>query len=141
MKTATFCAALSAVVVLFASGCTTTAGPRALQIADSRLTGACRNLFLDGRMYQYQYMADGIITQSVFALADDNGTQSCGFATNAAWDVKESPFELRADWEKLEAVAIARCEAAKPPSLRAPCKPFAHGNKVIWNDNRKVDME
>lgn len=80
------------------------------------------------------------IIPPIFAVASDAYGQACGMA--AALDAQVEAFSLfgGATPDKIEAVALARCEAAKR-QVKAPCKVFAIGNNIIWNEKKNINME
>jgi len=116
---------------LLSSGC---AAPQKIQEeAAIFLYGKCLTMFTEGgpRTYQYRVSRD---LKNVFALSDDGrGKQWCAISAN-------TPDEIRPDslfsgpntipWEKVEVVAIARCEAIKPAGA-PPCRVFAHNNDIV----------
>jgi len=115
----------------------------AIDAADKYLKGSCKEMFLARGYAKYQSMASNPIGQSVMALAVDpkSGRQACGMATNNNRDVKESQLDITTSWEKLDAVAISRCEAAKPPDLNASCRIFARKNDIVWSQNTKLGLD
>jgi hypothetical protein len=123
-------------------GCAATVPQSNLDAADRYLSGACKEMFLARGYAKYQSMASNPLGQSVMALAVDSktGKQSCGMATNNSRDVKESQLEITTSWEKLDTVAISRCEAAKPSDLNAPCllivAPFSQESEPPQNPGR-----
>jgi len=136
-----------ACVILVASGCAWNAPPQVDQMARKYLKGNCLGLFLDSGSYKYQHLATNIVVKqsggvgAVFALSDGPTGQYCGYATSNYKDVKESSFEITAPIQKLEAVAIARCEATKPQNNKNPCKIFAINNDIVWKFNEKSTLD
>jgi len=129
------------------TGCAWNAPPQVEQIARNFLKGNCLDLFLDPGSYKYQHLATNIVVKqsggagAVFALSDGPTGQYCGYATSNYKDVKESSLEITAPLQKLEAVAIARCEATKPRNNRSPCKIFAINNDVVWKRTEVMKLE
>ena len=75
------------------------------------------------------------------AIDPKTGAQSCGYATNHPYDVKENALEITTTWEKLDAVAIARCESARPAGLTTPCRVFARRNEIVWGKAGKTGLD
>jgi hypothetical protein len=94
--------------------------------AERYLTGNCLNLFLDSR-FQYIARVNG---RTAFALAENGGSQICGAANN--YDLQDGYFINLPPIDRLEAIAIKRCEAAKPAGFDAPCRIFARGQEIVW---------
>lgn len=112
------------------------------QEASRYLRGNCLAMFTDSGFFKYQHMSQAIGGRAVFALAVGANDQYCGWASNNHRDVKESSFEILAPWEKLQVVAIARCEEAKPASVKEPCRVFARSNEIVWSKpNDTIKME
>jgi hypothetical protein len=116
------------------------APPKVVSEISQFLTGNCRAIFLDDGAFRYQHLSHAIGGRAVFALSDSSVGQYCGYATNNYKDVKESAFEIQAPWDKLEVVAIARCESVKPAGA-PPCKVFARNNEVVWKFIKKSTLD
>jgi len=111
--------------------------------------GKCFLIFTDDRLQHYQHIAQR--ARAVFALAKDQTGQACGWASTRWGDVSDykvdlakpaSVFRNTTTDEKLEAVAIARCESARQDtSIKSPCRIFARGNEVVWDNSPKISME
>lgn len=125
-------------IFLILSACS--APPKVANKVSKFLRGDCLALFLDSGMYRYQHLSQAPAGRAVFALSDDASGQFCGYATNNYKDVKESTFEILAPWDKLEVVAIARCEKVKPVGAKS-CKIFARNNKIVWTLNIKSTLD
>ena len=65
------------------------------------------------------------------------GGQACGWAAPSHTIGFAGPLVPG----KIEALAIARCEEAKPASIKAPCKIFAVGNKIVWGEKTDIEMQ
>jgi len=117
-----------------------TAPPKVSSEASQFLRGNCRDMFLDSGAFRYQHLAQAMFGQAVFALTDSSAGQYCGYATNNYKDVKEGAFEIKAPWDKLEVVAIARCESVKA-SGAPPCKVFARNNEIVWTFTKKSTLD
>lgn len=124
--------------IFLLSACT--APPKVTSEVFQFLTGNCRAMFLDTGAFRYQHLSQAIGGRAVFALSDSSAGQFCGYATNNYKDVKESSFEIQAPWDKLEVVAIARCESVKAKGA-PPCKVFARNNEVVWTFNKKSTLD
>jgi len=121
---------LSAVTAIVAfsmtlSGCAS-APKQVAEEAARYLRQPCLSAFLDGR-YQYVAMVNG---RAAFALADDTNGQACGFANNH--DVRDGLFINLPPVDRLEALALQRCESGKPNYIKAPCRLFARGAEIVW---------
>ena len=125
-------------IFLFLSACS--APQKVANEVSKFLRGDCLALFLDSGIYRYQHLSQAPAGRAVFALSDGASGQFCGYATNNYKDVKESTFEILAPWDKLEVVAIARCEKVKPVGAN-PCKIFARNNKIVWTLNLKSTLD
>lgn len=102
--------------------------------------GKCFLIFTDDGLHRYQHVAQ--MARAVFALAKDQAGQACGWASNRWGDVNDGVLISLPNYEKLETVAIARCEAAKQgTSVKSPCRIFARGNEVVWGNSAKIGME
>ena len=66
--------------------------------------------------------------------------QYCGYATNNYKDVNESSLDFKVPWDKLEVVAIARCESVKAAGT-PPCKVFARNNEIVWTFTKKSTLD
>ncbi len=134
-------------VTVLISGCAWNAPPQVEQIARNFLKGNCLDLFLDPGSYKYQHLATNVVVKqsggigAVFALSDGPAGQYCGYATSNYKDVKESSLEVTAPLQKLEAVAIARCEATKTQNNKNPCKIFAINNDIVWKRTEVMKLE
>lgn len=126
-------------LVVFVSGCS--APTKVKDEASRYLQGPCLSMFLDSGVGRYQYVSQAATGRAAFALASDQGGQACGMATNMAFDVTESSFFYLPAVERIEAVAIYRCEKSKAPSVKAPCRVFARGNEIVWNRGLSKGME
>ena len=116
------------------------APPKVTNEVSQFLTGDCLALFLDSGLYRYQHLSQIIGGRAVFALSDGPSGQFCAYATNNYKDVKEKHLKFLQFWEKLEVVAIARCEKIKPVGAM-PCKIFARNNQIVWNRNIKPTLD
>jgi len=134
-------------VTVLISGCAWNAPPQVEQIARNFLKGNCLDLFLDPGSYKYQHLATNVVVKqsggigAVFALSDGPAGQYCGYATSNYKDIKESSLEVTAPLQKLEAVAIARCEATKTQNNKNPCKIFAINNDIVWKRTEVMKLE
>lgn len=126
------------IIVIALSGCA--ASPQLKLEAQSILQGKCLDMFLDTGVGRYMYVANSPTGSAAFALASDAGGQACGFATNMYADTTESNFFSKPGLNKMEAVAIARCEASKPETVKAPCRTFAKKNNIVWQKSLSGEM-
>jgi hypothetical protein len=126
-------------LAIFVVGCSAPAKVR--EEASTHLSGACLAMFLDNGIGRYQYVANAGTGRAAFAFASDAGGQACGMATNMAGDVTESAFFYLPPVERIEAVAIQRCEKFKPASIKAPCRVFARGNEIVWRKGLSKGLE
>lgn len=113
------------------------------ETANKDLSGACRAIFLNSELGKYQHVAQVVLGRAVLALADDpQYGQFCAWSNGGYNDIHDSLTILGlVAWEKLELVAIARCEAAKPEYVKAPCKIYARNNDITWHDKKKVGLD
>ena len=117
-------------LILALSGCAT---PPPFQIeAEKQLNSECLGMFLDSGVGRYQYAARSRTSRAVFALASDAAGQSCGMAITMASDIIDSAFFSLPNTDRLDAVAIQRCEQRKAAAIKAPCRVFARGNQIVW---------
>jgi len=100
--------------------------------ATTLLKGNCLDMFLDASVGKYQYVANSPTGKVAFAYASDGGGFSCGMATNMAWDTTDSLFFSMPNIDKMEALAIQRCERQKPTTVKSMCRTFARGNDIVW---------
>lgn len=117
------------------------ASPQLKLEAQSILRGQCLDMFLNANPGQYMYVANSPTGSGAFALASDGGGQACGVATNMNWDTAENNWFSKPGVDKMEAVAIARCEANKPASVKAPCRTFAKKNKIVWQNSLENGLQ
>lgn len=120
------------------------AAPQAVtESANRSLKGACREMFLNTGMYQYQHVAQAPLGgRAVLALADDPVYgQYCAWSSNRYWDIQDKSLEIRSQWEKLEIAAIGRCESVKPGNVKTPCKVFSRNNEIIWGQQKKTGLD
>jgi hypothetical protein len=122
--------ATTIISVISLLGCA--APPEVKLRATQDLRGACLALFLNPNVGGYQYVSNASTGRSAFALASDAGGQSCGMATNMSSDISDSMFLSLPNVDRVEAVAIQRCEANKSPSIKAPCRTYARKNEIVW---------
>lgn len=115
------------------------ASPSVKREAEKYLSGACQELFLGGGIGQYQYMVSMPMGRAAFALASDDGGQTCAMATNR--DAVDGYFIAMPNVDKLEALAIQRCEKGKRASIKAPCRTFARGDEIVWGKSFNKGME
>ena len=109
--------------------------------AEMHLKGACLDMFLASGPGKYQYVANSPTGRAAFALASDGGLQSCGMATNMSWDVADSLLISLPNVDKVEALAIQRCEKAKSASIKSPCRTFARGDEIVWGKTMSKGMQ
>lgn len=128
-----------AVLSWIVAGCT--ASPQLKLQAQSVLRGQCLDMFLNAVPGKYMYVANSPTGSAAFALASDAGGQACGFATNMNADTTDSLWFSKPGVDKMEAVAIARCEANKPLSVKAPCRTYAKKNKIIWENSLESGLK
>lgn len=117
-------------VILLLSSCV--ASQHVKDQATRYLSGDCLALFLDSGLGGYQYVANAPTGRAAFALASDPNGQSCGMATNMHYDIAENLFLSLPNVDRVEALAIQRCEQRKSTSINAPCRTFARNNEVVW---------
>lgn len=125
-------------VTTFVAGCSAPA--YIIEKANKDLVGSCLNLFLDSGVGRYQYVANASTGRAAFALASYGNQQACGMATNMSSDVQDNLFFSMPSFEKLEAVAIQRCENAKSPSIKTPCLTYARNNEIVWNPSMHIKV-
>lgn len=131
--------AMSVLTVLLITGCA--ASESVKQEAQLYLRGSCLELFLASSPGKYQYVANSPTGRAAFALASDGAGQSCGMATNMSWDVADSLLISLPNVDKVEALAIQRCEKAKNAAIKAPCRTFARGDEIVWGKALKKGMQ
>jgi hypothetical protein len=125
-------ASLATSFLLF--GCAS-APPKVEQEARQTLRGNCLTLFLDSR-YQYVAMVNG---RAAFALADDEKGQICGAANNH--DIQDGMLINLPPIDRLEALALQRCEQSKPQYIKAPCRLYARGSEIVWKKSTSSGMK
>ena len=106
-------------------GCAS-APPQVQQEASQTLRPQCLKMFLDST-YQYVAKVNG---RAAFAIADDTKGQICGAANNH--DLQDGVFINLPPIDRLEALAIERCEKARPSYIQAPCRLYARGSEIVW---------
>lgn len=131
--------ALIILVSMIVMGCAASESVR--QEAQMYLKGACLDMFLASGPGKYQYVANSPTGRAAFALASDGGLQSCGMATNMSWDVADSLLISLPNVDKVEALAIQRCEKAKSASIKTPCRTFARGDQIVWGKATSKGMQ
>jgi hypothetical protein len=117
------------------------ASPQIQEQASKDLVGNCLQLFLNSGVGGYQYVANAATGRAAFALASDTGGQSCGMATNMSYDVSDSLFLSLPNVDRVEALAIQRCEQAKQPNIKSPCRTYARNNTIVWRNALSKGME
>jgi hypothetical protein len=130
----------SLIAFVFFAGC---AAPQKVMEESSKiLKGNCLALFLNADMYQYQHVAQAPLGgRAVIAVSDSIRGQYCAWSSNRHWDVQDQMLTPSVAWEKLETVAIARCEAVKPDSVKEPCRIFSRNNDIVWNEKKPAGLE
>ena len=126
--------ALIASWILILSGCTAPAHVQ--KQASETLTGACLAMFLEQGPYKYQAAANMGLAAFAVAIDPKTGEMACGKATNYYGDVADGLFIFLPPMDRLEAVAIQRCEQIKPTTLNSPCRLFAKGNDIVWGKDQ-----
>jgi hypothetical protein len=126
-------------VVFLLAGCA--ASQQVKDEASRHLRGNCLEMFLANGVGKYQYVANSPTGRVAFALASDENGQSCGMATNMAWDTTESVLFSMPNVDRMEALAIQRCEQKKPSSIKAVCRTFARGNEIVWGKSLNKGMQ
>jgi hypothetical protein len=122
------------------TGCS--APTKVLDESSKVLRGNCLTLFLDSRMYQYQHVAQAPLGgRAVMAVSDSAQGQYCAWSSNRHWDVQDQMLTPSVAWEKLEAVAIARCEEVKPSSVKEPCRIFSRNNTIVWGIKKPTSLD
>jgi hypothetical protein len=128
-----------AAIIISAIGLWGCAAPPEIKArATQDLRGACLALFLNPNVGGYQYVSNASTGRSAFALASDAGVQSCGMATNMSSDISDSMFLSLPNIDRVEAVAIQRCEAAKSSAIKAPCRTYARRNEIVWGSGTQL---
>lgn len=126
-------------VILLLTGCA--ASQQVKDEAARHLRGQCLEMFLASGVGQYQYVANSPTGRVAFALASDSNGQSCGMATNMYWDTTESVLFSMPNVDRMEALAIQRCEQKKSPAIKASCRTFARGNEIVWGKALNKGMQ
>ena len=127
-------------IIFIVSGCATP-GPFPKEKAALFLKGACYQLFIGA----YQSYTNILwIPKAAYALsADSNGAQSCAMAWRR--EVTDDFWTEDASWEKIEALALSRCEdyKLKNNTSSSPCKIYARNNEIVWDQykNEKFKMQ
>ena len=106
------------------------------------LRGDCSSGFENKSIIRggYQYISSLPWGRAVFAVADDGVRQSCGMSTEmnyyepAIQQIDESALFSMPKFDYLKAVAIYRCELARPDTLRANCRVYAIKKRIVWLD-------
>lgn len=125
--------------IFLLTGCA--ASQQVREEATRHLRGQCLEMFLASGVGQYQYVANSPTGRVAFALASDENGQSCGMATNMAWDTTESVLFSMPNVDRMEALAIQRCEQRKSSSIKAPCRTFARGSEIVWGKALNKGMQ
>lgn len=122
------------------SGCATEISPALKDKALSILGEKCFSIFSNESWVQYQHVAQHPLNTRPpsFAFVKDSGGSACGWA--GPTDAQDEIFSM-GTLSKIEAIALARCEAIKPDKVKAPCKIFAIGNKIVWDQKQTINME
>ena len=126
------------IITLSLLGCTTAPPVATSQKAAEFLPTACLNLF-----YDLNYQNPAQREKAVFAYVKDKDGYACAIANPQIVGDGVLYYSIPT-WEKLETVAIARCEAAKGYNkIKTPCRVFAYGNEIVWekNDRQNHDSE
>lgn len=103
-------------------GCATTNNDEAAKY----LSGECLEAF---QSFKYQYVAS-VNGRTAFAVAQKGANQVCGSATN--FDIQDGYLINLPPIDRLEALAIKRCEANKPKDFDSPCILFARGKDIVY---------
>lgn len=119
-------------ILLF--GCAS-APPQVEQEARETLRDGCLALFLSSK-YQYVAMVNG---RAAFALANDPNGQICGAANNH--DIQDGFLINLPPIDRLEALALQRCERAKPGHIQSPCRLYARGTEIVWKKSTSSGMK
>ena len=109
--------------------------------ASKHLYGQCLEMFLANGVGKYQYVANSPTGRVAFALASNGKNQACGMATNMHWDTTENILFSMPNVDRLEALAIQRCEKTKNSEIKTPCRTFARGNDIVWGKALKRGLE
>jgi len=106
------------------------------------LRGRCLEQFLDSGVHRYQHYAQSGTGQVVLALSDDGrGNQVCAQSSNNPNEVRGWGLLINTvTWDKLEIIAVARCESIRPASA-PPCRVFARNNDIVWKEVKKSTLD
>ncbi len=135
---------LIALLFLFLSACSTPANIKS-NVANIIPPGACYDFYVKGGLGTYQHNAQMFNPKAAFALAmDDNKSHVCGAASRK--EVCDDTWTTDCTWEKVEALAISRCELFREQgrfSVKSSCKPFARNNEIVWDSykNEKFELQ
>jgi hypothetical protein len=124
----------SVILLTTLAGCAS-APPNLEKEARQTLKGNCLTLFLNPS-YQYISMVNG---RTAFALADSPEGQICGAANNH--DLQDGLFINLPPIDRLEALAIERCERAKSFNNKTPCKLYARGTTIVWGKSSSSGLK
>ena len=126
-------------IIFILTGCA--ASKEVRDEANIHLHGQCLEMFLASGVGQYQYVANSPTGRVAFALASDANGQSCGMATNMYSDTTESVLFSMPNVDRMEALAIQRCEQRKSASIKAHCRTFARGSEIVWGKSLNKGMQ
>lgn len=108
--------------VILLNGCSTP--PSAVSEIQKVLGGRCKEIMTGPGILNYQYTVQSPAGRGVFALAKEGSAQVCGFAT-----VRDNIYE----WERLERLAISRCEEQRRYSkISLSCRVYARNFDIVW---------
>ena len=132
--------ALFAVTTASLMGCAGVPPAQVQSAVDTYLRSTCKELFLATGYPNYQHFAQIVIaSKAVFALAqDESGEQKCGIGRNGI-DIRGAST-AGVTWEQVEAVAVAKCEAAGS-TVKTPCKVFARNNEIVWKQSARQEFQ
>jgi hypothetical protein len=135
---------IAAGLILLISGCSTPAKNNFLPQAKTILGDSpCYQLLEKGGLGTYTHSAWAPGGKAVMAISKHGNMNVCGTATNNYREISDGVLAggLTVTWEKIEQLAIARCEdlRRRSTSLRETCQVFSRNYELVYQSQGRTE--
>lgn len=137
-------AIVAGLVGLLISGCSTPAKNNFLPKAKTILGDSpCYQLLEKGGLGTYTHSAWAAGGKAVMAISKEGNMSACGTATNNYQEISAGVLlgGLTVTWEKIEQLAIARCEdlRRRSTSLKETCQVFSRNYDLVYQSQGRTE--